>query len=125
MNIISKTIIASAFLGAFAVRADDEHFDTLKVRNETYTNVTVTTISATDIYFTHSRGMDNAKLKDLAPELQKHFHYNATNAAAVEKTRTAENAQYHQQLLLTQPPKTTVPDEAAPAASADRPARPD
>jgi hypothetical protein len=39
--------------------------------------------------------MANAKLKKLDPELQKHFHYNTTNAVAVEKKQIEANAQYH------------------------------
>lgn len=100
-------LLASTILVARA----GEHFDTLKVKGTIYTNVTVTTVSATDIYFTHSRGMDNVKLKDLPPDLQKLFHYNAANADAAEKSRTLENAQYHQQLLLAPSPKTVTPDE--------------
>ena len=38
-------------------------------------------MTATDIYFTHSRGFGNAKLKNLGAELQKKFHFNAGKAA--------------------------------------------
>jgi thiol-disulfide isomerase/thioredoxin len=81
-----------------AARAD-EHLDVLKVGIDTYTNVTITSVSATDIFFTHSRGMANAKLKDLDSALQKHFGYNAGQAAVVEKNHAAANAEFHQQLL--------------------------
>jgi len=84
--------------GAVAAQAD-EHFDTLKVKSEIFTNVTVTKITVTDIYFIHARGMDNAKLKDLDPALQKHFAYNAKDAAKIEKDHATANAQYHEQLL--------------------------
>ncbi len=63
-------------------RADDEKFPVLKVGSETYSNVTVTTVTATDIYFLHSRGAANAKLKDLDPEMQRHFHFNGASAAS-------------------------------------------
>jgi thiol-disulfide isomerase/thioredoxin len=46
-----------------------------------------------------SRGMDNAKLKDLDPVLQKHFSYNAKDATKVESAHATANAQFHQQLL--------------------------
>ncbi len=115
MNLRSKITVFSACLVLMA-RADDK-FPLLTVNGANYTNVTVTTVTATDIFFTHNGGMDNARLKNLPPELQKKFNYNATNAAAVEKTHAIGNAQYHQQLLLAKPPPP--PDEAAtPAAPA-------
>src|ERR1039458_2028900 len=104
---ICAAFVAVSF--AFAARAD-EHFDALKIGSETYSNVTVTTVSVTDIYFTHSRGMGNAKLKNLDPALQKHFGYNAGKAAAVEKSRTQANAEYHQQLLHPATPAPATDD---------------
>ena len=98
---------------AFAARAD-EHLATMKIGSETYSNVTITTVSATDIFFTHSRGMGNAKLKDLDPALQKHFGYNAGNAAAIEKNRMAANTEFHQQLL--HPPTSSPPSDDARAS---------
>ncbi len=77
----------------------DEHLDVLQAGNDTYTNVTVTTITATDIYFTYPGGMSNAKLKNLSPELQKHFAFDPDKAAAAEKLRAQANNQYHQQVL--------------------------
>ena len=53
----------------------DEKLPSLKVGSQTYSNVTVTKVSATDVFFISSRGMGNAKLKDLDPALQEHFHY--------------------------------------------------
>ena len=73
----------------------DEKLPALKVGNEVFSNVTVTAVTPTDIYFTYPGGMANAKLKKLDPELQKHFHYNTTNAVAVEKNQSKANAQYH------------------------------
>ena len=73
----------------------DEKLPALKVGDEVFSNVTVTAVTPTDIYFTYPGGMANAKLKKLDPELQKHFHYNTTNAMAVEKKQSEANAQYH------------------------------
>jgi cytochrome c biogenesis protein CcmG/thiol:disulfide interchange protein DsbE len=77
----------------------DEKIPMLKVGSEVYSNVTVTSVSATDIYFTYVGGMANAKLKKLDPALQKHFHYDAAGADAIEKKRAADNAQYYLQAL--------------------------
>ena len=55
-----------------SVRAD-EKLPVLQVGSNTYSNVTVTVVTATDIYFTYAGGMGNAKLKLLSPDLKKHF----------------------------------------------------
>lgn len=74
-----------ATLTAFA----DEKLPVLKVAGETYSNVTVIKVSATDIYFISDQGLANAKLKNLDPALQKHFHYDPAKAAAAQKEEAA------------------------------------
>ena len=83
-----------------SARADDT-FRTLEANGITYKNVTVTTVTATDIYFTYDGGMGNVKLQNLSPALQEHFHYNATTAAAHEQQQALANAQD----LASQPPQ--------------------
>jgi hypothetical protein len=97
----------------------DEKLPALKVGNEVFSNVTVTAVTPTDIYFTYPGGMANAKLKKLDPELQKHFHYNTTNTVAVEKNQSKANAQYHADLashpvLLPSNEGRSAPDSASP-----------
>ena len=72
----------------------DETLDVLPVGSVTYTNVTVTVVTATDVYFTYPGGMGNAKLKNLSPALQEHFHYNKANAARVEDQQAKANIKY-------------------------------
>ena len=79
----------------------DEKLPVLTVGINVYSNVTVTTVTPTDIYFTHSGGMGNAKLKQLSPELQKHFGYDAKQAGAVEQKQATANTQYHTQAINT------------------------
>jgi thiol-disulfide isomerase/thioredoxin len=102
LNTFSKTTIAALFAVALGARAGqhfvDEHFDVLKAGGDTYSNVTVTTVTATDIYFTYSRGMGNAKIWTLAPELRSHFSYDATAAAQAKKAQTLADSQYREQL---------------------------
>ncbi len=87
--------IAALFFIALAVSVQaDETFRTLKVKDEVYTNVVITSSSATDIYFSHSRGIASAKLKDLDPQLQKHFNYNAGKSAAVENAQRQATVNY-------------------------------
>jgi thiol-disulfide isomerase/thioredoxin len=89
LNLIAMASIAIA----------DETLPVLKAGNEVYSNVTVLSVSATDVYFTSSRGLANAKLKDLDPALQQHFNFNPTNAAAVERKQKQANADYQLQVL--------------------------
>jgi thiol-disulfide isomerase/thioredoxin len=112
---IGLVILLNLAAVASIARAD-ETLPVLKAGDLTYSNVTVFKVSATDVYFTSDKGLGNAKLKDLNPELQKHFNYNPTNAAAVEKKQKAENDLYHIEAL-----KPSAADKAASAeAAADR-----
>jgi thioredoxin-related protein len=94
----------------------DETFRTLQANGNIYTNVTVTAVTATDIYFSYDGGMGNAKIKNLSPELQKHFDYNVTKAAAQEKEQALANAQY--QVHVSQPPVGKPADESRDPAQA-------
>lgn len=58
----------------------DEKMPVLTVNKQVYSNVTITAVTATDIFFTYNKGAANAKLKNLDPELQKHFNYDAAAA---------------------------------------------
>jgi cytochrome c biogenesis protein CcmG/thiol:disulfide interchange protein DsbE len=80
-----------------AVRADEE-FRVLKVGSQVYSNVTVTAVTATDIYFNHARGLGNAKLKNLDSELQQHFHFDPAKAREIEKNQIQANAQFREEL---------------------------
>lgn len=98
--------------GLGAARADDEKFPLLKAGNDTYTNATITKVTATDISFIHAAGVANVKLKDLSPELQQHFHYDPKLAQAAAKKQAADQAKYHAQLLRETPAKTPAPAAA-------------
>ena len=81
-----------------AARAD-EQLPVLQAGSEVYSNITVTSVSATDVYFIYVGGMANVKLKNLSPALQKHFSFDPKQAQAVELKQAANNAKYHDQLL--------------------------
>jgi thiol-disulfide isomerase/thioredoxin len=91
-------IVFSLIAAVWAVRAD-EKLPVLKAGINTYSNVTVTTVTATDIYFIYAGGMGNVKLKQLSPELQKHFGYDPKRAGEVEQKQAAANAQFHNQVV--------------------------
>ena len=104
---IGVVILLNLFAVA-CVAVAGETLPLLQAGDEVYSNVTIMSVSATDVYFTSSRGLANAKLKDLAPAMQKHFNYNPTNAAAIEQRQKADNATYHLQ-ALKQPAPTVSP----------------
>jgi hypothetical protein len=85
---IHVAILLVLFFAAFAACAD-ETFPVLRVGNDYYTNVTVTSVTATDIYFTHDKGMGNAKLKKLDPQLQSHFTSGTPLGAAATEGQTS------------------------------------
>jgi thiol-disulfide isomerase/thioredoxin len=85
----------------------DEQLPILKVGSEMFTNVTVTKVTAADIYFFSNAGMGNAKLSDLDPALQRHFHFNSAKAGELEKAHAEANAQYR---TLVSSQRTVYPD---------------
>ena len=102
-----------------SLRAAEEQFATLQVGSETYSKVTVTTVTKTAIYFTHSRGLGTAKLQDLDPALQAHFHFNPAEAAAQQAAQAQGNALYGKALREARPPKSAAPVAETSAASDD------
>lgn len=114
-RVIQKLVswAAVAVIGCVAFPAlAEEKLPLLKVGDDTYTDVVVTKVTTTDIYFTHSSGMGNAKLKKLTPELQKHFQFNPAKATEVETRQAAANAQYRQALASARPAASRPADTA-------------
>jgi len=110
-------LLACFLCGAARLRAADEQLPKLKVGPEVYENVTVTSVTATDIYFSHSRGLGNAKLKDLEPALQKQFHFDSAKAAATQSAQAQANAQYSKALRDAPAPKRQVETTRANAST--------
>ncbi len=109
-------VVACLLVSGGLLHAADISLPVLRVGTETYRNVTVTTVTATDIYFFHSRGMGNAKLKNLEPSVQKTFHFDPAKAAAKEKQQAAASALYATSLREVKPiraPKATAGVERA------------
>jgi cytochrome c biogenesis protein CcmG/thiol:disulfide interchange protein DsbE len=106
----------------WAGRADD-YFPVLQAGSEVYSNVTVTSVTATDVYFSYPRGMGNAKLKNLSPGLQKHFHFDAVRAQEVEKSRRQANIAFREELARQKPgpvrKAAEEPDESKASDDAD------
>ena len=96
-----------------AARADDT-FPVLNVGNNSYTNVTVTKVTATDIFFTYHGGMGNAKIRDLSPELQQFFSY-ALPKVRVKTVPQPGNKTNLQNRSASPPPASTPAPGPAPA----------
>ena len=79
-------LMAGVVLGAFDAFAD-ARLPLLQAGDESFTNVVVTSVTPTDLYFRHAGGMGNVKLKNLDASLQSRFGYNATNAANVARAQ--------------------------------------
>ena len=109
-------IILIALLQAVmgSAQAAEEHLATLRVGSEVYSNVTVTSVSVTDIFFTHSRGVGNAKLKNLDPAVQKMFHFDPAKSDAQQAEQAKANALYTQAVRNSPPPKRPPEPEPEP-----------
>jgi cytochrome c biogenesis protein CcmG/thiol:disulfide interchange protein DsbE len=104
-------ITLAGLAAAFTVCAD-VNLPMLQVGHEVYSNVTVWSQSPTDIYFNHARGMGNAKLKDLSPDLQKRFGYDPVKAGESEKKRIEANVAYRKEVLRAKPAAVRAPAAA-------------
>jgi thiol-disulfide isomerase/thioredoxin len=112
--------IAFGLIAAVGTVCADEKLPILQAGSTVYSNVTVTTVTPTDIYFTHAGGMGNAKLKNLAPELQKRFHFSPEKASELESKQAQANAKYHDHIIhqpATRPPAVGSKNEPAPSES--------
>ena len=76
----------------------------LQSGDESFTNVVITTVTPTDLYFSHAGGMGNVKLKNLDGALQKRFNYNATNAATVANAQVEATRKYYMAKAAEKPP---------------------
>ena len=100
--------------------ATDMHLPDLQVGSTIYSNVTITDVTATDIYFKHSNGVGNARLRHLKPELRQRFNYNPEIAAETEHQQDMSSADSAKAIYQTPwSLRRATPQEAdAPAVSA-------
>ncbi|MGC3958298.1 MAG: TlpA disulfide reductase family protein [Verrucomicrobiota bacterium] len=125
-----KNKVSGLLLGLVGVLVQsavaDEKLATLRVGSATYTNVTVTSVTATDIYFTHAQGMGNAKLKELGAESQKKFGYNPIKGSAVEKQQAEANAKFRTAVAVQAREQKTAATKtvAAPENNGNEPVAP-
>jgi cytochrome c biogenesis protein CcmG/thiol:disulfide interchange protein DsbE len=102
MRIALLTLLVAGWSAVTA--SAEEKLPLLKIGADTYTNVVVTSVTDTDIYFTHSKGMGNARLNKLAPELQKRFGYQPAKAATAEKRQAQADQNFRKAAAQAAPP---------------------
>jgi len=95
------------------IRADDERLATLRVGTEVYSNVTVTSVSVTDIFFTHSRGVGNASSK-ISILLSKKCFTSTPRSRRSTADQAKANALYNQEVRNSPPPKRPPAPEPEP-----------
>ncbi len=114
---MQKLILAALIAGlAFFPSWAEEKLPFLKVGVDNYTNVVVTSITDTDIYFTHSKGMGNARLSKLPPELQQRFGYQPAKAVSAERRQAQADLNFRKEVAT----KTAAPAKANPQVNPDR-----
>lgn len=123
MPVKVKHCLLLAALGAGLVQSVSatDKLPILQVGSEVYSNVTITTVTATDLYFSHAKGMGNAKLKNLTSELQARFKYDAVRGSTVEKAQTEATAIYLREAATNRmaPLKAQVDSEEVDAPTLD------
>ena len=81
------------FVG-ISVFAAPQTIERLKVGSQIYTNVSVVSYSATDLYFRYEQGVKNVKFRNLEPEIQKLFDYDPQAASQAERKQAQDDARY-------------------------------
>jgi cytochrome c biogenesis protein CcmG, thiol:disulfide interchange protein DsbE len=126
------------FVGTSVASAEGEKIPLLQAGSQAYSNVVVLEKTVTDLFIKHAGGMANVKLKNLSPELQQQFGYDAVKAGEVERQQAAAKAAYQEQLrnapprpvarenppVVQTPPEQVSAQPAAPPPSAPAPADP-
>ena len=103
---ISTALRQFVLLGALTVCclsafAEQIKLDAMKVGSKNYKKVSVLGFNATDVYFTHSKGISNAKLKYLDAELQQRFNYDPKAGELAERQQYADNEEFNKQVVVT------------------------
>jgi len=82
----------------YAAWAETVRLNTLQVGTSTYSNIVVLGANATDLYFKHSQGFANVKLKYVPADLQKRFDYDPKAAAEAERRQNEAEILYQTSL---------------------------
>src|ERR1043165_2780457 len=91
--------VALICLVALSVSAAPKTIERLKVGSQIYTNVTVVSFTATDLYFHYGQGVKNVKFRNLEPEIQKLFDYDPIAAARAERQQAVDDARFQSSVV--------------------------
>jgi peroxiredoxin len=80
--------------------AEPVKLTSIKVGSKTYRRITILGVSETDLYFRHSSGISNVKLRNLSPELQKQFDYDPKAAEQAERRQMQEDSAYFETVAV-------------------------
>jgi thiol-disulfide isomerase/thioredoxin len=83
------------------LRAVPTQLDSLTVGSVTYSNVTIISANATDLFFKSDEGFANVKLEFLSPELQKEFNYNPAAGLKAERQQIEDEKRYQSNLAAS------------------------
>lgn len=97
-----RLFLLCTLLSALSAAGEPLKLPTLQVGSTIYKNVTVLGANTTDLYFSHSLGFANVKLKYLGTDLQKRFDYNPKAAAEAERKQNEEDILYQSALAKRQ-----------------------
>ncbi len=104
-NMHARSIFLISLVAMATSAMAGEKLPSLKVGSEVYSNVDVTKVTATNIFFISNEATTNAELKNLDPAMQKHFHYDPATGTAEPKPR-AVNIHYHFRVSGTNQPSS-------------------
>jgi thiol-disulfide isomerase/thioredoxin len=114
---MTKWLCLYVLLFAFFVQGEPLKLNNLRIGTTTYTNVTVLGSNATDLYFKHSQGFANVKLKYLTPQLQKLFNYDPKAAEDAERKQSENEILYQNTIARAAETQSPSAGPAKPKAS--------
>jgi len=114
---LRSLVLSCLLLVAAGVQADPIKLDQLKSGSQVFSNITVFGYNTTDLYFTHSKGIANVKLRTLDADLQKKFGFDAKAAADAEQQQYQDDVKYQGQLAAVAAAQAAAAAEAAAAAA--------
>lgn len=118
-----RLVVVFLFTAQWAMALEDK-YPVLRAGDETYTNVTVTSISAKSIFITHSQGMATVKLSDLDPEIRAKYQARADHKAEADQRTQKHNAAFVQaQTQRQQQQKQAAKTPAAATTPATAPSK--
>lgn len=116
--------ICVCYLAVSLQAAEPIKFDHLKVGSQVYSNVTVVGMNASELFFTHDKGIANVKMKYLEPDAQKRVNYDPKAADAAEREHMQEDANFKNSLATRTSTKKANAAPPIPVSSEDNIADP-